>query len=93
MRGDKCLMKSRTTLSSLAVGFFLSSLGLKINPSVPLPSTPPHASTPSVVHPDDNYLLLTVCYRGERSPLAATYVHYRWREQGECAKVCVNVRG
>lgn len=35
MRGDKCLMKSRTALSGLAVGFFLSSLGLKINPSIP----------------------------------------------------------
>lgn len=43
MRGDKCLMKSRTALSGLAVGFFLSSLGLKINPSIPPSSI--HTST------------------------------------------------
>lgn len=68
MRGDKCLVKSRSVLSSLAIGshffFFLLYViaGFK-NKS--LSSTPPHASTPSAVHPGNNYLLLAICYRRE----------------------------
>lgn len=55
---------------------FMSSLGLKINPSIRT-FTCLHSSS---AHPDDNYLPLAARYRGELSPLATTSAHRGCRE-------------
>ena len=80
--------QDRAVWSSCRLVFFFVIAGFK-NKSL-LPLFHPHLHMPPpppAVCPDCNYLPLTVCYRAELSPLAATYTHYRWRERGEGVSV------